>query len=1192
MNVTFDSAFNEVEEELTSIPAPSQAPEDANQEEPPEDNPNKGGWIDSIGSGVVGGIASAAMEASDFFTGEPEEATKSQVRKDFEQGIKTTKSLNTTANITLGISQFVTGMVGLGKITKPIKAITAGRKVAAAREITKAATVGAVAFDPHEERLSNLIESYPSLRNPVTAYLAADPEDSAAEGRFKAAIESIGMDLTIVPAFLLSLKGMKALKNGSVSQGKKLLAKASKIQREARAAAAASKNVDAPAAIDKMVESLEAEVKTVNPEASPTKTSAGGEALDGAARDAIEGGSVKPSEAPGGTSRSPVPEDSIAKSIPAGQAKARSKAPIVATPEDIAKVASKTVDDVEAAIKHGGREAAQEAGHKFDTSAALPWKKLRSGEEVQAFIDNTASVLKSQMDAKKGGDVMKDAKVATSVKHYADLFGEDPDLIIGELAGAGEASSRMVARMEASYVIANRMFQDAYKLASDIKNGIVDSFEGGFDEASLELQARLSAASDVLASARSMSSNAGRSLRRMRTEFKVSQEDMDAIKNIDPQHLVDALLMTKGDPKMMAIAATRGFTQRLMDGAQFSLANSLLWLYPTHVVNTVTNGYMLFARPLEKLVGSSLQHGFRGSPLRDKASKEFLYTMTSISDAYSNAVEAFTKADSVMAPHRTEYFDQIGSRIQSDPIPWSKMTDLNGLLENMTKASTWGSIAKNAVGLPTRGLGTMDEFFKQLRYRAVVQAEAASKALSDGLTGKEYSKFIQKELDNAFDVDGRAINPEALNEAAIATFQQDLLPGTGGAMVKNARANFQPMAFILPFVKTPVNVLRYSVKMTPGLNLLQTEYRKMLSGSMGKDKQAQAIGQMTLGATGLSIAASLAMSGRITGGGPAEVKLKKELMATGWKPYSFIWKDEDGKTNYFPLGRFDPVGMPFGMVADLVEMQTLHPGSEDNQKGIMAVVTSLAKNFSEKTFLLNFNQALRAMTQPEKNMAKFFGGTVGNTLPLSSLTRGLNPDPYLRDARGFIDNMMRNVPGYSETLPPVRDAFGEPIWRSIALTSVDRADKVEQEHNRIILETGHGITPPSAIRNGVDLRDVALKNGQTAFDRLQELSAEPTKGKKLKDILLKVIQSEKYQLLAEGDATTKGTKLSVLAGVVSDFRQAAFDLLKAESPELQQLLLKKQMGVVSQIVTKRAEARASSKKNPIDALKEALNISN
>lgn len=83
-------------------------------------------------------------------------ATSCSVRKSerskFRHNVEDTVSLRAGQSMvdgfTAGIEQFAVAMIGLGKL---------GIAKAAVTEIAKAATVGAVAFDPHEERLSDLI---------------------------------------------------------------------------------------------------------------------------------------------------------------------------------------------------------------------------------------------------------------------------------------------------------------------------------------------------------------------------------------------------------------------------------------------------------------------------------------------------------------------------------------------------------------------------------------------------------------------------------------------------------------------------------------------------------------------------------------------------------------------------------------------------------------------------------------------------------------------------------------------------------------------------------------------------------------------------------------------------------------------------------------------------------------------------
>ena len=87
-----------------------------------------------------------------------------------------------TGNLVRGVSQFIGGFVGAGKFIKAKGLMGAS---------VKGAVADATVFDPHEERLSNLIESVPELQNPVSDFLAAEPGDSEALGRLKSAAEGL-----------------------------------------------------------------------------------------------------------------------------------------------------------------------------------------------------------------------------------------------------------------------------------------------------------------------------------------------------------------------------------------------------------------------------------------------------------------------------------------------------------------------------------------------------------------------------------------------------------------------------------------------------------------------------------------------------------------------------------------------------------------------------------------------------------------------------------------------------------------------------------------------------------------------------------------------------------------------------------------------------------------------------------------
>ena len=111
------------------------------------------------------------------------------------------------------VAQFITGflpalkgvkMAGVGtkatqaaqKYVPPLLGKHSDSLVKGAGKATEAMLAGAITeatvFDPYEERASDFVESIPALKNPVTDYLKADPEDHEAEARFKRSLEGLG----------------------------------------------------------------------------------------------------------------------------------------------------------------------------------------------------------------------------------------------------------------------------------------------------------------------------------------------------------------------------------------------------------------------------------------------------------------------------------------------------------------------------------------------------------------------------------------------------------------------------------------------------------------------------------------------------------------------------------------------------------------------------------------------------------------------------------------------------------------------------------------------------------------------------------------------------------------------------------------------------------------------------------------
>jgi hypothetical protein len=226
-----------------------------------------------------------------------------------------------------------------------------------------------------------------------------------------------------------------------------------------------------------------------------------------------------------------------------------------------------------------------------------------------------------------------------------------------------------------------------------------------------------------------------------------------------------------------------------------------------------------------------------------------------------------------------------------------------------------------AVRLPTRFLTGMDELFKQVNYRAYLRDEAMQEAFSNKLQPgtSQWSDFVDNYVRDGFTTGGQAKSETALQMARRSTFTQDFVEG--GVMQKvSSMVNAHPwLRTILPFVKVPTNILKTFRDMTPGLNMLSSEFRSEFFHS-DPTIAADARGRAAVGSAFWAIAVSAAASGRITGGGPKDPELRSRMLESGWQPYSLVIKDANGRKQYIEYKRYEPLAYLFGMAADTADV--------------------------------------------------------------------------------------------------------------------------------------------------------------------------------------------------------------------------------------------------------------------------------
>lgn len=120
-----------------------------------------------------------------------------------------------------GVTQFLT-------LASPVTQVMKAKGVGPILQtVTASGVSGGLGFSGQQERLSDLVQQFPAIANPVTDFLASDVDDSFAVGRLKNALEFAGLDVAVMLPFVKTLRQTRgqarnAKPNGEVELAQKI----------------------------------------------------------------------------------------------------------------------------------------------------------------------------------------------------------------------------------------------------------------------------------------------------------------------------------------------------------------------------------------------------------------------------------------------------------------------------------------------------------------------------------------------------------------------------------------------------------------------------------------------------------------------------------------------------------------------------------------------------------------------------------------------------------------------------------------------------------------------------------------------------------------------------------------------------------------------------------------------------------
>lgn len=426
---------------------------------------------------------------------------------------------------------------------------------------------------------------------------------------------------------------------------------------------------------------------------------------------------------------------------------------------------------------------------------------------------------------------------------------------------------------------------------------------------------------------------------------------------------------------------------------------------------------------------------------------------------------------------------------------------------------------------PTRALMAEDEFFKSVAYRGELNALAARAAYrKEGLSPAERTKLYEQLRGNPTD----SMIDQAVKASQYQTFQAPLKgPGVQIQML----ANKGPMKLFLPFVRTPLNLLKYATERSPLAPVLSEFRDAVRKGGVARD---QAMARVAMGSGLAALATSWALDGKLSGSGPTDPRQREALMNTGWKPFSVKVGDK-----WYSYQRIDPFARVLSTAADFATFGD-YMTDEERQNTASAMAFAVARNISTMPTLDPAASAFEALSDPDRYLARYAKNLAASAAVPNIVTQiNSTIDPYMRETDTLMDTIKSRVPGMSEKLPARMNLWGQPIARGDALgpdivspiwESVDNKDKALAEVNRL----------------GVKLSKPDRTIGKQRLTADQYARLVYTAGQPAKAMLDRITASPQW------DGLPDGAKRLVVKEVVERFRKIAKARLLSENPDLLQ----------------------------------------
>ena len=418
------------------------------------------------------------------------------------------------------------------------------------------------------------------------------------------------------------------------------------------------------------------------------------------------------------------------------------------------------------------------------------------------------------------------------------------------------------------------------------------------------------------------------------------------------------------------------------------------------------------------------------------------------------------------------------------------------LLEFRTRAFT-GPLGR-VINAPTNAMEAADAFFYSVNFRASLASNVIRQAKMEGLKGQGLINRIA-ELKSA---PTQGLLERAAKEAETRLFRND--PGPLVKELMGLRTKYPPLRFIMPFVRTPANLIIFGLARSPAGFLNPGMYRNLAA------RNPEAADQIARALMGSMVAGGVAWQftqGNITAQAPTNAAERDRFYREGKLP----WSIKIGG-HWVSYRDFEPFSITFGLISSaMTAIEETGEESADVTDVVGRAVTEMGRFLLDRSFFTGLSDTLSAIQEPERYGSQWLQRMAGAAVPFSALLRQVaqTADPTFRKPEGVVERLESNIPGLTGRVPERVTAFGEtPERPSPALFPVqisrESQSAVDAELERLNIEVGF----------------VGKTIGGQQLTRSQQLQYQTIAGQETLRRLEVLVSKSSFQRLSDEDKET------------------------------------------------------------------------